>query len=297
MYQNLALSPLFFDSFKILSDKDYSKILGNLLTERILCDEEKLMLEEYDKKLIELDANGQITPLKKAIIQTLTINGIVKFKKITQVGKRRELKYNEYDTEKKLLQDDKWRIILSHNISDELKLKLKAESDIEIAGFNEYSKPSYDSRIRAEEIIKREPGQKFNFRDWILKYIKDAKEITIKDGYIYVNKALSDCKFILRNLKNGIPVNIFTLSDNARLKSINNQNPLSDCINVREILKDLKNKFYLLKFQLKIIDDKKLLTERTVDTDLWHINLGHSIGSVIGEDVQRQFEISVHRIK
>ena len=57
MYQNLTLSPLFFDGLKDINDLSYSKLLVNLLTERILCDEDKVILQEYDKKLSELDIN------------------------------------------------------------------------------------------------------------------------------------------------------------------------------------------------------------------------------------------------
>ena len=297
MYQNLALSPLFFEGFKDLTDLDYSILLGDLLTERILCDEEKIMLQEYDEKLIELDEIGKITPLKRAIIQTLTLNGIVKFKKNILINRRKEFQYKNYESEKKLLIDDIWRLILSHNISDELKLKMKLEADIEIVGVKEYSKPLNDSRIRAEETIKKEQGQKFNFKNWILKYIKDAKEIIIKDGYICTNSAIQDFRFILRNIDKRIPVKIFTLSDEARLKSRDPKNPKSDGIEVVIKLKELQSEFSFSNFSYNIINDKSSLTERSIDTDLWHINLGHSIGSVKGEDVQRQFEISVQRIK
>jgi hypothetical protein len=297
MYQNLALSPLFFEGFKDLTDLDYSILLGNLLTERILCDEEKIMLQEYDEKLIELDEIGKITPLKKAIIQTLTLNGIIKFKKNTLINRRKEFQYKNYESEKKLLTDDIWRLILSHNISDELKLKMKLEADIEIAGVKEYSKPLNDSRIRAEETIKKEQGQKFNFKNWILKYIKDAKELIIKDGYICTNSAIQDFRFILRNIDKRTPVKIFTLSDVARLKSRDPKNPKSDGIEIVKKLKELQSEFSFSNFSYNIINDKSSLTERSIDTDLWHINLGHSIGSVKGEDVQRQFEMSVQRIK
>ncbi|MGD8305842.1 MAG: hypothetical protein PVF17_04240 [Ignavibacteria bacterium] len=297
MYQNIALSPLFFDGLKDLTDSDYSKLLINLLTEKILCDEEKIMLQEYDKKLIDLDMAGQIGPLKKAIIQTLTFNGIVKFKSNKHLNKRKEFYYKDYESEKKLLTDDEWRVIVSHNISDELKLKLKLESDIEIAGVNEYSKPPNDSRIRAEETIKKEPGQRFNFRNWICKYIKDAQKIIVKDGYICTRSALPDFRFILSNISKNNPIKIFTLSDEARLKSRDPKNPKSDGIEVKKILEELKKKFSFSNFTYKTINDKKLLTERSIDTDLWHINLGHAIGSVKGETVNRQFEISVHRIQ
>lgn len=296
MYQNLALSPLIFEGLKNLNDRDYSKLLCNLLTERILCDEEKLMLQEYDENLIELDKFGQITPLKKTIIQTLALNGIIKFKKDTQIKKRKEFQYENYESEKKLLKDEKWRIILSHYVPEVLKVKFRIESNIEIAGVAEYTTPTDGSSIRAEEVIRKKPGQKFDFRNWILKYIRDAKEIIIKDGYICTNKAFSDCKFILRNTVREINVTIITLSDEARLKSRDPKNPKEDGVRVNEKLNELKNVFSFTNFSTQIINDKRLLDERSIDTDLWHINLGHSIGSVERDVVEREFEINVHRL-
>jgi hypothetical protein len=296
MYQNLAISPIFFDSLTSMNDSGYSSLLAALLTENILCDEDKILLQEYDEKLIQIDSSNQITPLKKAIIQTLTLNGIVRFKKIPQVFKRDELKFKEFDTEQKLLEDDKWKIILSHNVTGELKMKLKLEGDIEIAGAKEYLKPSDDSRIRAEELIKKNPGENFDFINWISKYIKDAKKIIIKDGYICTTKAFSDLISILKMLKSNIPVNIITLSDEVRLKSRDPKNPKDDGIRVNDKLDEIKALFKSIKLLAQVIDDKKQLAERSIDTDLWHINLGHSFGSVIKGVVEREFEINVHRL-
>lgn len=291
MYQHIALSPLFFNGLKNLRDLHYLELLGNLLTERILCDKEKLILQEYDNKLIELDESGQITPLKKAIIQTLTLNGIVKIKNNTSISKRKESQYKDYKSEKKLLRDDEWKIILSHNISNELNLKMKLEADIEIAGVNEYLKPSIDSRIRAEETIEKEPGQKFNFRNWLLKYIKDSKEIIINDGYVCIGNALPDLNFILRHLNKNIPITIVTLSDEAR----NPKYFKSDGIEVVKRLEELRNKFPFKKFSFKTIDKKSSLRDRSIVTDLWNINHGHAFGSVKGEYVEKHFIISVKK--
>ena len=62
-------------------------------------------------------------------------------------------------------------------------------------------KPAQKSSIRSREIINKARGDEFDFGTWIRKYIVDADNITIQDGYICSDYEIQDLKYILRNVK------------------------------------------------------------------------------------------------
>lgn len=282
MYQNLAISPLFFQ----IHDQVFAEteLLNNLYTETILCDKEKNLLQEY----IELfDIQDSLPQYKQVFINKLTISGRIKFCD-NVVKKRKPSEFVRYETEKVLALNDEWKIILTYKIEDAMKMKFKLERNIEIVGARDYLEPVHDSKIKAPGVIKMKEGDDFDIRQWLLKYIKKSKEILVRDGYVCVNdSSYEDLKWLIKNIDRASSIKVITLSDKAR-KSDHSE---KDEIKVEDRLKELKSEFS--GFTYELVDSKRELRDRAIETDNWYINLGHALGSTKNKKVKAAFEITV----
>ena len=288
MHQNIALSPLFFEGLEKISIEKKLLVLSLLQTERFLCDEDNIVISEYNKMFESLNNDSLLAGYLPAFIKRITLGNAVICEN-AKLKERTKEELKKYESEKLLALNDDWKVILTKWTDPSIKSRFESENDIQIAGISEYLNPNESSRIRAEERIIKRPGENFNFRQWIHKYVRNAKYLQINDGYICSMRSIKDLIFLLTQIDKNMPVTIITLADSA----LKNQPPVHPD---RELLK-IKKQLSLKNLKFKLISEKKELMDRSLTTDLWRINLGHSFGSVSESDnvVKRQFEITVKR--
>ena len=192
-----------------------------------------------------------------------------------------------------------FEIILTNDASPEMKMKLEIEKNIELSDAHDYLNPADKSKIRTYQIINKSPGDEFDFRNWIKKYIKDAKNLIIHDGYAFANNEFGDIKYFLQFLPNNSKIQIITLSDEARNRS--RYGDTIDGIIAEEKLQELINMFPQRKIVCEFRDEKKLIQDRHIKTDRFFINTGHALGSTYKDIItgktmcRKQFTITVSK--
>lgn len=299
MYQNLVISPLFLKSFSSLSSDIGFSIMSYLATEVFLCDTSKKLLEEYDslKEEYKLDSNALL--FIETFINNITV-GKVKFVSNSKFNGRDKLKWNLYEFEKSLACFDEWKIILTNSSDSEIKQHLEKDFGIELSDANNYFCPTEKSRIRTIQRITKNPGDEFNFSEWIKKFIKDSNLLIIHDGYACAKNEFRDLEYMIRIIPNGSLVKVITLSDKARNDSRRNNS--NDKINAKDKLQELKNKYRKKTIEWEFKEDKKLIEDRHIQTDKFIIDLGHCLGSTVIDNktgkiiCKKQFTIAVSKL-
>ena len=274
MYQTIALSPTVLQELSSMNFDQRTKVLYNLITEEILSDADSIILNEY------LECIDKLAGRQKMIMEALLPDLIqrVRRQKDIFVQKRTIDEYSNYETEIKLAENSLWQIIISNKVDKCKKEKLIHNYNIEISDLKNYLKPSYLSRIRSIETIELKPGENFNFRNWIEKYVRDAQTIRIEDGYMCGKYEYEDLYHILSTIDPDIKVEIITFDDNMRNKSRHNNR--NDGIKVKEKLEQLIDTLKLTKTNYLLIKNKKDLKDRCIKTDKFIINHGHALGAV-----------------
>jgi len=299
MYQNLVVSPLFLKSFATLEvDRAYS-VMSNLATEIFLCDRDKKLLEEYDNVREKLKHTPQSLLFIESFINNITLGKVKTAENIT-VKNRKDGNWNLYESEKAIAAFDEWKIILTNDSNPEMKMKLESELSIELSDIDNYLIPSEKSKIRAIQRINKLPGDEFDFGNWIIKLIKNTKNLTIHDGYAFARNEFRDVEFIINALPEDSTINIITLSDIARNGS--RYNDYNDGIIAEKMLQKLKNKFPRKLIKGEFTDEKKLIEDRHLQTDNFIIDTGHAFGSTYKDTTTnkimcwRQFTIIISRL-
>ena len=209
------------------------------------------------------------------------------------------MKWQFYEFEKSLACFDDWKIILTNNSDKEVKQQLEKELGIELSDANNYFCPSEKSKLRTIQRIVKNPGDDFDFGQWITKYIKDTKSLILQDGYACAKNEFRDLEHIIAALPNKSIIKIITLSDEARNNSRKNNS--DDGIICEKKLLELKRKFSDITIEWEFKKIKNLLEDRHIETDKFNINLGHSLGSTYKDResgkilCRKQFTITVSK--
>jgi len=266
MYQDIIASPLFFDNLSQIKTEDVLTIIKYLLTEKIIFDKDQIILKEYDAIIKEIEESNPNKELISSIIPLIG-NTISVINVDAQITERDKPDFYFYSSEKTIKEKATsfWQLILYKN------------------GANQYlSEGSSSNKLRNKKSIDKKEGDLFNFRQWIMKYLLDAKEITIEDNYIFVNKDnFADFLSLVKKLDTDQHILIRT---DARKKSVNSY-----------LYK--KNYNQALEFNNVRIDSSYNSRDRKLVTEYFNILLGHSFGSINYEKdprgyVEKKFTIT-----
>lgn len=275
MYQSIVLSPTIVKFLEkgIFRDEALA-FLSQLGKEDIFIDASSALDREY-WTLIEQSPKAEI--LKPAWGE---LRLRLKFKKTDVNLKPRPIsELEQLESEVNLACRTSWQIIVAESVASSIKSNL-AKKDIEASDIQNYLRPAPLSRIRALERYELKKGESFDFRNWIHKYLADARSLEIADPYICTKHALEDLDYILQKIRPDIPIQIHTLSDSARHYSRIQSTVPTDILIVENELNKLKKIYTDLKWKLEIYDDKSELHDRWIQTDRFRIELGRGLGFV-----------------
>jgi hypothetical protein len=295
MYQEIVVSPTVFKNIldSPMDSESLHEILSQLATEEILSDADSVILDEYrdniERDNIELNQRLFLQNMFSTLVQR------ARRQKDITVQIRKETEYNKYETEIRLAKGSDWKIIICAFVTCKKKEEVYNKYNIEISDLENYVLPKYTSKIRALEKIELRPGDNFDLKLWIEKYLRDAKRLIIKDRYMCSKDGRDNLFNILSCIDSNIEVALVTLSDKERNRYNKNNDGIIAKIELDKIIKELLIKNYKYKF----VENRNSLLDRHLETDKFDIDLGHAIVGVNPKTnvVVKQFRMIVTKRK
>lgn len=262
MYQTIVLSPTIIKFLEENPVRSEALALLQLIQLDKLVTDTGGVLEKEFFNLIDHSPKAEVLKsLWGEIFFTLRF-----YKANVLLAPRQLSEFDALASETLLAQATPWQIIVAAMVPKELRSQLFRKYGIEACDVTGYLKPQAHSQIRGSEHYHLQPGEQFNFREWLMKYLGDAKKVEIADRYIFKNTiAKNDLEYILKNLKDNTTVLVVTLEGEGESTQTN--------------LKQLENDFPNLKIQWKLKNTHDL-HDRWVETDKFRIDLGHGLGFV-----------------
>ena len=153
---------------------------------------------------------------------------------------------------------------------------LVRDYDIELSDFEHYVQPEKDSRILSvSKRIAIGKGENFDIKNFFKPFLKISKTLKISDGYLFnKNRGWKNLNTILSICPGDMKVTILTLTDRARRNKDED-----DGIIAEEKLNELQEK-YNLRFNFILVDSKKELHDRCIETDQFYIDIGRGLDFV-----------------
>jgi hypothetical protein len=282
MFQDIVLGAQTLRSIADLVPAEFHELMSGLYTERFVCDSKRNLFKEYVKVIERLPQHHQ--EMFGQWLAFITQGQHFCDDQVSTDLRSLEV-LPEYISELQIALADTKRVVLADPNESIVNRKEVKAHRLCVANCSEYLRPELSPLIRGIETLVFEKGDNFNFRAWIAKYIFDAKSLKIHDPYACVSPSQrQDFKHILGLFKHNPAIQIEVIM----LASDKVMSPKS-------FIKSVQKEFNMLNIRINTVIDEDSIKDRYIETHLFHIDLGHALGSVneVTQTVRKQFSVSV----
>jgi hypothetical protein len=291
MKQAIVLSPTIIETLLSFSPEDFlTKVLKRFPDYVYIFDKNRVLLDELNDAMKNRNSkhiHPQTLDWMKVIISVISVE--CHCSPIEHLKKRSSDKWRFLETERVILKDQLWKIILADHVPSAIREETHNEG-IEISSVANFLLPVSESMIRTPETVSKKRGEKFDIVSWVMKYVKDANKIQIEDPFVGAGNSITNLENILQQIA---PDSFIILRGRAsHLNTIERFAEISPMDALKEVARQLRSK--RITVHIDGVEDDAL-SDRSIMTDDFDINLGHALGNVDPHthNVKKQFKVTV----
>lgn len=291
MKQAIVISPTIIETLLSYSPEDFrNKVLQRFPDYIYIFDKNRVLLSEL-AEAIKSRKSKHIHPQTLEWMQIIyrLISDESRCSSIEHCTKRSSEKWRFLETERDILEDQLWKIILADNVPNAIKEETQCMG-VEISTLANFLSPISESMIRTPVTISKKRGEIFDIVSWVIKYIKDANKIQIEDPFLGARNSIDNLECILHQIA---PGSFIILRGRAsHLHTTERFTGISPMDTLKEAAFQLRSK--QITMHIDAVDDDALC-DRSITTDDFDINLGHALGNVESQThrVKKQFKVTV----